>query len=177
VFDDANQFFFSRHSCRNFDTERLLDLNAVREVVAVAQSAPSVCNRQGGRLHYLSDPQDIDAALALQSGNRGFRQTVRHLAIITADRRAFSEATERNQGWIDGGLFAMTFVWALHARGYASCMLNWSMGVTATRRLREAIGIPDYEDVICMVAFGHAATDSRRARSERLAPSTVLIEH
>ncbi|TFV84146.1 hypothetical protein E4V99_03485 [Microbacterium sp. dk485] len=173
----APEFFLTRSSCRNFDPNRKIDRQEVRSIVALAQRSPSVCNRQGARVHYLSDRADIAAALALQSGNRGFGQTVSHLAIVTADRRAFSESTERNQGWIDGALFAMTFVWALHAHAIASCMLNWSMGVTATRKLRATVGIPEHEDVICMIAFGYPAPNSRRARSERLDLDAVLTEH
>ena len=174
---DANEFFGSRHSCRNFDGQRRVAHELVVDAARAAQSAPSVCNRQAGRIHYMATTERVQAALALQNGNRGFGHSVAQLAVITVDRRAFKNSLERNQRWIDGGLFAMTFVWALHAMGVATCMLNWSMGVRATRALRDALGLSLHEDVICMVAFGHPAEGSRFARSARHNTDYVFIEH
>lgn len=61
----------------------------------------------------------------------------------------------------------MSFVWALHALGVQSCMLNWSMPNRATAALRRVAGIDEGEDVIVLVAIGHRAGGSRVARSER----------
>lgn len=175
--DEVERFFGTRWSCRNYDPSREVTVGQLTDVVRLAQSAPSVCNRQAARVHILEDPEQRIAALRLQNGNRGFGDSIPHLAVITVDRRFFKDAGERNQRWIDGGLFAMTFVWALHARSFASCMLNWSLGVTATRALRGAIGLSEHEDVICLVAFGHPAAEARAARSARHQIDDVLTIH
>ncbi len=175
--EGAQSFFSTRRSCRDFDPRRRVSAEVIYEALRRAQHTPSVCNRQAPRAHLLQTESIVASALALQSGNRGFGESVQQLFVITADRRAFSEAEERNQGWIDGGLFAMTLVWALHSLGISSCMLNWSMGVTATRKLRSVLGLPDHEDVICMVAIGYARPGSRAARSQRLPINEILTEH
>lgn len=174
---NLQEFFQSRRSCRNFDRSRSVDRKLIDGAIEVAQSAPSVCNRRAGRLHLYRDQAKIHDLLALQNGNRGFGDTVQNLMVVTADRRYFRYSGERNQRWIDGALFAMTFVWGLHAEGLATCMLNWSMGVTATRALRSRGDIPDHEDIICMVAFGYAAPSHRVARSDRIDAQVVLKEH
>ncbi|WP_083980262.1 nitroreductase family protein [Demequina salsinemoris] len=175
--EDPAAFFESRHSCRNFNPSARVDEATLRMAFRLTQSTPSVCNRQCGRIHYFGDANLVQKALSFQNGNRGFGESVPHLAVITADRRAFNEASERNQRWVDGGLFAMTFVWVLQSLGLASCMLNWSMGVTATRQLRAALDLPEHEDVICMVAFGKPVETARRARSARLPQSIIVTEH
>ena len=172
--DDVSEFFSTRWSCRDYDMDRRISVEDIRSVVRLAQAAPSVCNRQSARIQILEDLSLKAKALALQNGNRGFGDSIPHLAVVTVDRRYFKDAGERNQRWVDGGLFAMTFVWALHARGYASCMLNWSLGVTATKALRRELGLSPHEDVICLIAFGHAAAGARAARSERIALDEIL---
>src|SRR3546814_1994141 len=73
-----------------------------------------------------SDLEIIDRALSLQNGNRGFGHEIPCLLILCTDLSAFDTAGERYQHWIDGGMFSMSLVWALHALGYSSCCLNWS---------------------------------------------------
>jgi hypothetical protein len=48
--------------------------------------------------------------LSYQNGNSGFGHTVPALFVITSDMRIFEKSGERNQGWVDGGLFAMALV-------------------------------------------------------------------
>ncbi len=171
---ELGDFFTSRHSCRNYDMTRPVSEEALKAAVNAAQQTPSVCNRQAARVRILTEPARIKAALQLQNGNRGFTDSVPTLAVVTVDRRYFRGPGERNQRWIDGALFAMTLVWGLHAQGLATCMLNWSMGATATRALRERLELGDEQDVICMIAIGHASEGFHVARSRRRPIDQVL---
>lgn len=174
---EAEGFFASRRSVRNFDSKRPVDLAVVAKAVDLAGNAPSVCNRQGWRAHYFSDYADVQRLLTHQSGNRGFGESIPGLLIVTADVRMFSGTGERNQRWIDGSLFAMSVVWALHALGASTCMLNWSKDNADSARLREAADIPTDEDVIAMIAVGYPQPGFRVARSARRALDEVLIVH
>lgn len=171
--DDLAQFFSSRHSVRTFDPARTVSREELRRALEIALTSPSVCNRQSGRVRFFHDPSTVRSLLSLQNGNAGFRDQIPAVAIITVDRRLFTGITERNQRWIDGGLFAMTLVWGLHAAGVASCMLNWSVNNKRTDQLRAAAQIPRSEDVICMIAIGHAAEEALVARSPRRSAEEV----
>jgi NADH-quinone oxidoreductase subunit A len=94
--------------------------------------------------------------LARQSGNRGFGHTASHVLVISADLRAFVFAHERNQCWVDGGLFSMSLVYAFHALGLGTCCLNWSVAREDDRRLRRAAGLADHENVVMMLAIAAA---------------------
>lgn len=172
------QFFSSRHSVRDFDEDRPVDPRLIDEAVRLAGSTPSVCNRQAARVHVFDGAEDSARILAHQNGNAGFRHHVRTVMIVTVERGLFAGAGERNQRWVDGGLFAMTLVWALHGLGLSSCMLNWSMTNARTDALRLEAGIPDSEDVICLIAVGNAPVDGYRvARSPRRPLTQVLTRH
>lgn len=176
--DRLEQFMTSRNSVRNFDPGRLLPANDVRSAVRLAGACtPSVCNRRAYRAHYYGQREQIDAALALQNGNRGFGSTVPGLIIVTERRSAFVGAGERNQRWVDGGLFAMTLVWTLHAFGIGTCFLNWSQNNRQSDRLRSAAGVPQDEDIIVLIALGYPSADHRVARSPERLLADVLVDH
>lgn len=151
---DFSAFLRRRHSVRQY-APTPVDLAFVRDAVADAQTAPSVCNRQTCRAYAFTRREDISRLLALQSGNAGFAQEIPLLLVITADMRQMNLPGERYQGWIDGGLFAMTLALALHARGLGACFLNWSVTAETDRQLRRLLGITDAELVITMMSAGH----------------------
>jgi len=159
-------FFASRYSIRQFSdlpvTEELL-LGAVE----MARKTPSVCNRQCGRANLTTDPLVVARALSYQNGNSGYGDRAKALFVISAEMSAFEKVDERNQGWIDGGLYAMSLVYALHAMGLGTCMLNWSVGSKRDREFRQAFDISDSENIIMMIAVGHIPAHLKVAQSPR----------
>lgn len=169
-------FFETRRSIRNFVATPDV-AERVARAAALARHTPSVCNRQAGRLHLYTAPAQVRDVLSHQNGNAGFRETVPAVAVVTVDSRLFTGVTERNQRFVDGGLFAMTFVWALHGVGLSTCMLNWSMNNRESNALRRAADIPEHEDIITMIAIGDKAPNARIARSPRRDVNEVLVNH
>lgn len=167
----GDAFFASRHSIRQFaDAE--VPMADVERAVAMAQKTPSVCNRQGPRVYCFENAMD---ALRWQPGNAGFGHLASRALVVTADLQAFHGPGERNQCWIDGGMFAMSLVYALHALGYGTCTLAWSMRAGPDRRMRAALGIPDSEAVIMMIAVGVLPESFSVALSLRRPLSDVLV--
>lgn len=167
---DAEQvraFFGSRHSVRNFDPDRVPTDEELQSVVALARNTPSVCNRQGFRVHLYRSREEIDAILKIQNGATGFARVVPTVGVVTARRAMFVGPDERNQRWVDGGLFAMTLVWAAHASGLDTCMLNWALPSVSSDRLRKVADIPEGEDIVVLIAMGHAKEGARVARSQK----------
>lgn len=159
-------FFNSRSSVRQFSDEAVSQDLLVR-AVQLAAKTPSVCNRQSGRAYWSTDHDVIEKALSFQNGNRGFGHTVPALFVVCSEFDIFEKLDERNQGWIDGGLFAMTLVYAVHALGLGSCMLNWSVPTARDASFRNAFGIPENQGVICMIAVGHLPDAFSVAQSPR----------
>lgn len=163
---DFGTFARSRHSVRNFSPEPV-DEALILEAIDIARKTPSVCNRSSGRVYLTMDRADIDAALGVQGGARGFSQTVPCLLVVASDVGTFYKVGERNQPFIDGGLFAMSLVYALHGLGLGVCMLNWSKTPGQDKRLRNLFHIEDQHNIIMMIAVGHMPEVVRVARSPR----------
>lgn len=163
----------ARASVRTFD-QTPPDLNTVREAIAIAGRSPSVCNRQGARVSIVSDPEKLKAVLEIQGGNRGFSHEIPLTLIVTCKLGVFRGARERNQGWIDGGLFSMSLLYALTYVGLGTCPLNWSATAKQDMRLRSTLDLPADENVIMLIAVGQWKDEFQVASSARL-PVTHLI--
>jgi nitroreductase len=165
-------FFLSRSSVRDF-THEPVDDDVVERIVHPAMKPPSVCNRQAWRLYDIPKSELMMNVLSCQNGNAGFRDSIPRTFIVACDLRQFVSVGERNQGWIDGGMFAMSLLWAIHAEGLGACALNWSVEQEADQKLRRFAPIPDHEIVLMMIAFGHVPEAFRVAQSPRKPVSEI----
>jgi nitroreductase len=165
--------FAGRRSIRDFGPEDV-PLAMIEEAVRLALNAPSVCNRQGWRLRCLHDRATIDRALRHQNGNRGFGHTVNRLLVVTSTLGSFVYPGERNEAWIDGGLFAMSLMLALHSLGLASCPLNWNHEPATDRAFRREFDVPDDEVVIMFIAVGQYQANYTVCGSPRVPVARVL---
>lgn len=170
---DPDTFFRSRHSVRDFNSAVVSD-EVLSHAVSLALQSPSVCNRQAWLIRFYRGA-DVTRVLAFQNGNSGFTHVVPVVGLVTVDARLFAAPGERNQPWIEGGIFSMSLVWALHALGLDSCMLNMSVRNEKASALRHEFGLADNELVIMMIAVGHARVGHRVARSPRRELEEVII--
>jgi nitroreductase len=163
---DPEAFFGGRRSVRQF-AKKPIKQAIIERAIKIALSAPSVCNRQPTRVRTFTSSREIASALSLQDGNIGFTEEIGVLFLISYDTSAFFKAGERHQGYIDGGLFAMTLCLALHAMGLGTCFLNWSMSSKEDKLQRKALNIPDNESIVTFLAAGELRDDYVVAESPR----------
>lgn len=166
---------YGRRSVREFTPEPVSDDDIAR-AVQIAMQAPSVCNRQGARVHQFEDPRVIKSVLDIQGGFSGYKMPPR-LLLVTADLDAFLFAPERNQPFVDGGLFMMSLLLGLTQVGLGSCSLNTAMGTEKETKIRNLIDIPDHEVFISFIAVGHYDEKVLVPRSKRTDMDHVLLRH
>ncbi|MEJ5961326.1 nitroreductase family protein [Pedobacter immunditicola] len=152
--DPFNLFSNSRKSIRNWCEEEV-NVDTLIQAVSLAQNAPSACNRQTSRAYIYEDKEQINALLKVQGGNRGFGHLANKLIIITADLGVFGFLSERNQCFVDGGIFAMNLLYSLHHNKIAACILNCATSIENDLKIRTLSGnIKDSQVVIAMIACG-----------------------
>lgn len=164
----------ARRSVREYSTQEVPG-NMIANAIELAQLSPSACNRQPCKVYIVSDNALKTNALALQNGNRGFGHQIPVLAAIVSESRGFFDASERHQPYVDGGLFAMSFAYALTAQGLSSCFLNWCASHENDTKLHQLLAIPDSEYVITLMAIGYAKDNVAVPRSARRDIASVLI--
>ena len=148
-----SEFVANRFSVRNYTGERV-PIEQIESAIRLAMRSPRVCNRDTTKCYVAIDESMCKRVLSYQNGNRGFGHLAGAVLIVTSDMQGFTDFSERNQCWIDGGLFAMTLVYALHSQALGTCMLNWSVAANQDKRMRKEFGIPANEAVTTMIAVG-----------------------
>ncbi|WP_157967375.1 nitroreductase family protein [Paraliobacillus zengyii] len=163
---DFKEFAYSRYSVRNFSDESV-NLDILLDSIKIAQKTPSVCNRQSSRVYIIKDKEKVKETLSFQNGNRGFGHLIDKVLIVTSDLNAFKGLIERNQSFVDGGMFSMSLLYALHYQGLGACALNWSVGKEKDDKLRKALGIKDSENIMMMIGVGNLPDSLRVPISKR----------
>lgn len=170
---DLRDFFESRHSIRKF-SEAPVPKALIGKAVELAKKTPSVCNRQSWRVYAFDESPLREAVVACQKGNTGFGAEIRTALVVTTNTETFFAVGERNQCWIDGGLFCMSLVYALHSLGLGSICLNWSVELETDIELHRVAKIPESEAVMMLIGVGFLPETLRVAQSNRKPVSEIL---
>lgn len=164
-----------RRSVRNF-LSAPVSLKKIENAVRLALNSPSVCNRQSWRVYTLNRKHLVDQVLDLQRGNRGFRNKIKTLLVVTSDLSSFQGFNERNQCFIDGGLFSMSLLLSLHSVKLASCPMNWSYNFDEDIKIRKVLKIRKSETIIMIIAVGNMPPRVKVPRSlKKSVPETLKI--
>lgn len=171
------EFLLSRFSCRMFD-KSALPRELITHVLEMAQAAPSQCNRQSVRVHFYQDDEAISGLLSLQGGAAGFNEGIGNLFVVSSEITAWGGPKQRNQLYVDGGLFSMMLMLACHAEGIATCPLNLAVMNSTEEKIKKMGGIPTNQRLIMMIAAGNPSESSiKAANSPRCGIDEVAFFH
>lgn len=166
-------FAKSRASVRNYSSEDV-SLEALVQAIEIAQSAPSACNRQTSRVYIYTKKEEVDQILKIQGGNRGFGHLANKVIVITAELGVFGFLSERNQAFVDGGIFAMNILYALHFKEIGACILNCSIDPYKDKSLRSICKVKESESFVAMISCGLLPEKIKLASSKRHPVNSIL---
>lgn len=179
-FDKSDESFFefsnSRSSIRNWTKENV-DIDLILKSLDLCRNTPSACNRQSVRVHLYTNKNKIDEILKIQGGNRGFGHLSSFLIIVTFEPSVFFEENERNSGFVDGGMYCMNILYALHAKKIAACILNAAHSPEKDMYIRKYTNIPSSEVFVAMIAGGIPPKNFMIAKSFRYPLEDILTNH
>jgi len=154
----------SRHSVRYFLPE-LVSHELIDQALQMAQLTPSACNRQGWKTHIYEGERCLQL-LKWQGGSRGFEEDIHQAIVVTANQKAFLYY-EMHQAYVDGGLYAMNLINALHSLGLGTIPLSCGFKQRKLRKLRRQFAIPSEELPIVIIGLGKLPEQFKVAISER----------
>lgn len=163
-----------RRSFRDF-SDQTISPESIRLAVELAQLSPSACNRQPCKVYAIQDKTLQKQLLEHQNGNAGFGHLAPILLVLTADSSHFFGAIERNQPYVDGGLFAMSLQYALQVQGLVSCCLNWCVTPKTDKKVHQVLGISDSERITMFMVVGFPADETKVPKSHRKPIDSVLF--
>lgn len=156
----------NRYSIRDFGTKEIDD-NKILNSIQIATKSPSVCNRQSSHVYLIKNQEKLSKALEIQGGLRGNGNNLKKILLITADKEYMNLSKERNQTYIDGGIFVASLLYSLTFNNIATCTLNADFSYKKEIHMRDLLGIKDSEDIISMIAVGSYPEEIKVAKSPR----------
>lgn len=156
-------------------SDKAVDRRDVKDAVQIAMKTPTVCNRQSLHVYEIYEKEVIEAVLKIQGGI-AFYDTPPVLLLITADDNGYVGANERNQGFVDGGLFAMSLLYALEYKKLAACPCHAMLNEIKDKTIRGMLDLPDSEKLITFISVGHFKERNNVCKSFRYSADHVLSE-
>lgn len=166
---EFRELIVARRSVRNYKAG--IDHDDLAAILRAAQQAPSWKNQQTSRCYAVETPEALEAlrAAALPAFNRN--SSARAALIVTTfvrDVVGFTDGTPVNEignGWgaYDLGLHDAYLVLAASDMGYDTLI----MGIRDADAIRAALGIPENEEIMSVIAVGkRGAEPTARPRKE-----------
>lgn len=168
-------FAQSRHSVRNY-THNEIPAARLAAAVSLALTTPSACNRQYCKVHCLSGERKRKL-LELQGGNRGFGNLADKVLVVTSSLEGIASPEERNDIFVNGGMFLMNLCYALHYHKIAHCILTWAQSLAKDAAAREIMGptLKKDETIIALLSCGEAPGEFDVADSPRKSLDEVFV--
>lgn len=158
-------FSQSRFSVRDFGNEKI-DFNKVLDALKMCQRTPSACNRQSYKIYIYKDDVLKNEICQLQGGCKGFFEDMQVAILICGDQRGYN-INELHQVYVDGGMYAMNLLYALHYEGLAAIPLTMGQKQRKLRMIKETMNIPNYEMPCVLIGVGSYKEEYKVAVSKR----------
>lgn len=166
-------FVKSRHSVRTFTGEPV-NKEQLTKAIEMASFTPSACNRQPWGVFVFTKKENIIKILDIQTGARQFKENVGALIIVTSTMKAFFGG-ENNQWFINGGMYSMSLIYAIHSLGLGCIPLNMGIPQESIDKIW-AIGHIDSSQVpVLLIAVGHLPNEFNVAKSCRFPVNSYTV--
>lgn len=170
-----SELTMNRYSIREFSDSKI-EMDKIEKSIEIAQKSPSACNRQSVRVHVVTNRNMILELLNIQNGYKGYR-VPKILLITTVDQVAYSSIYDRNMGYIDGGLFTMTLLYALEERLIGACLLNTNFSPKVDKKIKSLLNMKESDIFINFIPIGNIQNDIKVCKSQRIPLDNVIIKH
>lgn len=158
------EFSQTRFSVRDFG-KTPVDIAKIKAALKLCERTPSACNRQSWRIHVYG-PETKNKMFELQRGAKGFWEEMQYAILICGDQRYYN-IDELHQVYVDGGLYAMNLMYALHSEGLANIPLTMGHKTGYTAKIKKSMDIPEYELPVVLIGIGSYKEEYKVAASTR----------
>ena len=158
-------FSQSRFSVRDFGKSKI-DFDKVLAALKMCERTPSACNRQSYKIYVYKDEALKNQIFKMQGGCNGFYEDMQVAILICGDQRGYN-INELHQVYVDGGIYAMNLLYALHYEGVAAIPLTMGQKQGKLREIKKALEIPENEIPCVLIGVGSYKEEYKVAVSKR----------
>ena len=154
----------SRYAIRDFG-DQPVDMNLLKKALQTAEKTPTACNRQSCRIHIYTGDK-AHKLFNLQGGANGFASDMQVAILICGDLMSYY-LDELNLPYVDGGLYGMNLMLALHYYGLASIPLTMGRKVRCLNKIKCEMNLPKNEVPVLLIGVGSYKEEFKAAVSSR----------
>ena len=159
-------FSQSRFAVRDFGTAPI-SREQIEKALKIAEKTPSACNRQSWKIHVYGNNDSRLKMFEQQGGSKGFYQDMQYAILVCGDMNYY-RFYELSQVYVDGGLYAMNLMYALHYCGIATIPLTMSARINKLRNVIKTMHLPKSEMPVLLIGVGSYKENFKVAKSERV---------
>lgn len=152
--DELMALSVRRRSVRWYE-QRPVPHDLIDQAIRIAALAPSACNRQPFEYRIFDDPCLLPKVAQLPPGIAGYAANIPVMVVLIGRLRAYPEPRDRHVIYIDGGLSAMAFMYALETLGLSSCPINWPDMANLEASMKSTLNLAADERVIMLMSVGY----------------------
>lgn len=154
----------SRYAVRDFDSTPI-DMGQLRKAFQMAEKSPSACNRQSWRIHVYTNNKALKL-FNLQGGGNSFASDMQVAILVCGDLTSYY-LNELNLPYVDGSLYGMNLMLALHYCGLACIPLTMGHKVSYVKKIKREMRLPENEVPVLLIGVGSYKEEFRAAVSYR----------
>lgn len=160
-----DKFSQSRFSVRDFG-EEVISREDIIKALKLCERTPTACNRQSQRIHIFMNKEKMQKLFKMQKGCNGFIENMQGAILVCSDMRRYS-FREINQMFVDGGLYAMNLLYALHYYNIANIPLTMAHRTSYLMKIKKEMNIPQNEQPVLLIGIGSYKKEYKAAQSVR----------
>lgn len=159
-YEKLTQIIKSRRSIRFFQN-RKVDKKILSEIFEVVNWAPNSCNRQAIKLFVkINSSKEIAELMKLNNGATCMNIPPVFISVCF-DTKGLILPLEKDVAFLDTGLGLQNLILLAHAKGLASCVLNWTHSSKKQEiNLKKKLNIDDDHLVIANLVMGYPLKDA-----------------
>lgn len=159
------EFSQSRFSVRDFGQTKI-EREEIIEALKICERTPSACNRQPWSIFVYESEELKNKMFSLQGGCKGFYEDMQYAILVCGDQRNYN-INELYQVYVDGGLYGMNLLYALHSKGLATIPLTMGHKFGETQKIKSQMNIPEYDIPVILIGVGSYKKEYKVAASIR----------
>lgn len=156
-----------RRSVRFYE-DRPVPRDLLDQAIETSALSPSACNRQPFEFKIFDTRESAEEISSLAGGTAGFSHQIPCLIVIVGRLRAYPYSRDRHAIYVDGGLAAMSLMFALETLGLSSCPINWPDVRSRELEMAKTLKLSADERVVMLISVGYAKGGSKIAASKKL---------
>lgn len=158
-------FSQNRYSVRDF-SDAPLNYDLIFKAVKLCERTPSACNRQPWKVHIYTDKTLREKIFKFQRGCNGFYDKMQCAILICVDLHSYG-FPELNLPYVDGGIYAMNLLYALHYYDVATIPLTLGLKSSQIQILKKQLKFPSNEVPVLLIGTGTYKEEFKVAKSHR----------